>query len=631
MAEKEVTAKKMYRAIRQGSDRLRNFRAMRLMYLRQFCGSYYDRDHSTIGDEPINLLYNAISIIVPNLVNNFPKNVVLSKFLQYRGYADLLGMGLDYLDKEIDIKTTLRRWIVDALFTMGIVKTGMATSKDLITFDDNTHIDAGRPYAEIVDFDDYVLDPACRRLEEATFVGHRVRVPRQMLLDSGLYRNDMVERLPGADLDPYAKREVAMLSQHELTPVDINALQDYVDVFELWVPGANAIVTVPANQGTYDDYLRVDDYYGPDEGPYVYLAFAPPVPNNPMPLAPAGIWHDLHVAANKMAKKIMEQAERQKDVLVYKRSAADDAQEVVDAGDGEAIAVDDPQGLQAVSFGGQQKSNEAHLQQLSYWFSLMSGNSDQLGGLKTGADTATGQQILQQNGSVRVNDMIDLVYMGTTKINRNLAWYLHTDPLIALPMIKRVPVPAQVVMTAFGPVQAAPPTSIDQQVILSPDVRQGEFLDFQFQIEAKSMTRLNPADRIQKALLFASKVLPAAAGASQMCAQMGVPFSFSKFCIEMAKELDIEWMDEVFYDPEFQMQMQEMLARSPQMKTSKGIMQGAPVTPTRLGLSAPHEQIGAMQQNGQASGTMNVPTESENFNANAQATAAGAQSMNQRR
>jgi hypothetical protein len=541
-------------------------------------------------------------------VSNFPKNVVTARFLMYRGYAELLGMGLDYLDKKIDIKTALRRWIVDSIFTMGVMKTGISTSKDTIQFNDNVNVDNGQPYAEVVDFDDWILDPAAKHIEEAAFVGNRVRVPRKMLLDSGLYRNDLVERLPSADVDPYDKREAQTISQHEVTPVEINDLQDYVDVNEIWVPAAKAIVTVPSGQQVYDDYLRVDDYYGPDEGPYTYLALTPPVPNNPLPIAPVGIWHDLHVMANKMAKKIMEQADRQKTVLGYKRASMDDAQELIDAGDGEAIAMDDPQGVQSFSWGGQEKTNEAHLGQLAYWFSLMSGNTDQLGGQRVNAETATGQEILQKNGSIRIEDMRDIVYAGTTEINRKLAWYLHTDPLIALPLIKRVPIPAQTVMGPMGPV-LVPPRQIEQQVILTPDARQGDFLDFQFSIEAKSMSRLDPANRLQKMLLLASSVIPAAATAAQLCVQMGVPFSFPKFLLRMAKELDIEWMDEVFYDQDFQAMVQQLAARTPQIGPSKG-QPGGP---------APTGEV--LQNGGKVANTEEALSPDQQSNQNAQAGA----------
>ena len=37
-------------------------------------------------------------------------------------------------------------------------------------------MDNGQPYAETIDFDNFVIDPACKRLEEASFLGHKVRV-----------------------------------------------------------------------------------------------------------------------------------------------------------------------------------------------------------------------------------------------------------------------------------------------------------------------------------------------------------------------------------------------------------------------------------------------------------------------
>jgi hypothetical protein len=559
--------------------------------LREFAGQYYDKDSATIGNEPINMIFGAVATLVPNLVTNFPKTVVTSKFLMYRGYAELLGLGLDFLAKEMNLRDELRRWIVDSLFVLGIMKTGIATSDDLITFGDDLRIDAGRPYATVVDFDDYILDPAARRLEEASFVGHRVRVPRQMLLDSGLYKNDLVERLISADQDPYARREVDQMSMHDVTPTEISSFQDLVDVREVWVPAARAIVTLPASRNVFDDYLRVQDYDGPDEGPYTYLSLTPPLPNNPMPIAPVGIWYDLHVASNKMAKKIMEQAERQKDVLTYKPSAADDAQEIIDAGDGEAIGVADVQGVAVQHYGGQQNSNSEHLQQLSYWFNLASGNTDQLGGVKSNANTATQANILQSNAGVRIEDMRDIVYIGTKNVQRKLAWYLHTDPLISLPLIKRTPIPAQTVMSPMGPV-IIPPKMIQEQTILSPDTRQGDFLDFHFEIEEKSMSRLDPNQRLQKALLFAAKVLPSAAQAAMVCQQMQVPFSFPAFAVRMAKELDLEWMDEVFYDPNFQAQMLQQMNAGPKPDNQKP-------------MSAPGGGMAAIQQNGQAGNTMN--------------------------
>jgi hypothetical protein len=153
---------------------------------------------------------------------------------------------------------------------------------------------------------------------------------------------------------------------------------------------------------------------------------------------------------------------------------------------------------------------------------------------------------------------------------------------------------------------------IEQQAILNPDVRQGEFLDFHFEIEEKSMSRMDPAQRLQKALLFAGKVLPAAAQAAMVCQQMQVPFSFPKFVIRLAKEMDLEWMDEVFYDPNFQAQMLQMMNSAP--KPDNGKVAGA------------GGGMGAVLQNGQPGNVaMNGADSRMNFAAGPMDMAADAQ------
>ncbi len=335
MASTRLTVQRMTRAVEIGEKRLKNFRAARLLFLKAYAGQFYDREKSRVGDEPLNMIFNAISTIVPNLVTNFPKSVVTSKFTAYRDYAETMALALDHLGREIDLRTELRRWIVDAFFALGIMKTGIATSRDTVTFSGDEQIDPGTPYSTLVDFDDFILDPKVRRIEERNFVGHRVRVPRQMVLDSGLYKNDLIMKLPSAWQIPGQHRQVERIS-HQAIPSDrAMDLQDDIIMPELGVPAAQAVITLSAGPVTTDDYLRTEDYDGPAEGPFTYLALTPPMANNPMPIAPVGVWYDLHIAANRMMKKVMDQAERQKNILGYKPASADDAQSIINAGDGD--------------------------------------------------------------------------------------------------------------------------------------------------------------------------------------------------------------------------------------------------------------------------------------------------------
>lgn len=603
-----ISPQKFQEAVQVGFKRASNFRRARLLFLRNYVGQYFDRDRGEIGSEPLNLIFNAVRIIVPNMVMNLPKYGVRSDYLPYREYAELLGLGLDYNAKEINLRDTLRRWVVDAIFCMGVLKTGLCESGRAVQFDGTDTIDPGTIYTEIVDLDDFTFAPETKRFDRAAWIGDRIRVPRQQILDSGLYNNDLIMRLPSSRTEVEDGTE--KLSRRGVNHNEDIEMLDCIDLVEAWVRDADAIVTVPGSKSTFDDYLRVAEYYGPKEGPYTFLAFTPPVPNNPFPVAPVGIWNDLHILSNNMAKKIVEQADRQKDIVGYRPNAADDAQEVVDSRDGDAIKMDDPEGVKTFSFGGQQKSNEAHLQQLMLWFNMMSGNTEALGGLRENSATATQANILQANQSIGIEDMRDLVYVGGGEEARKRAWYLHTDPLIELPLIRRRQKPASFGMDQMTgqQVMIAPAEAVDEQIILTPEARQGDFLDFHFEIQPKSMSRLDPHLRLQRAMEFAIKIIPAAATAAQICMQMGVPFSFQKFVVRMAKEADIEWMDEVFLDPEFQMQMMQQVLMTPGLEGSKGKIQSNGQPAAMAAVPSPQQRNNQQAQQGAVPSQRDLPT-----------------------
>lgn len=570
----EIGPKKIQQAVEDGYSRMEKRRRARLLFLKQYVGHYYDAETGVIGTEPLNLIFNAIRVLESKIVYSLPTHKVETEYLAYRDYGDMLGKALHLQDRKLNIREVYRRGVVDAIFMLGILKTGLCDSGTAIHFEENDRIDPGTVYTETVDFDNFVIDPNCRNpdFSDAMFMGDRVVVDRQALLDSGLYDVEAVKRLPSANSDPDTKDRVDRMSASNIN-FDETEIEDRVEVWELWVPRAKAIVTVAAGKGiSTDEFLRVQDYYGPDEGPYTFLRLTPPVPNNPFPISSVGIWFDLHVMANRSMRKIMDQADRQKTLVGYRRSAADDAQEALEASDGEAVAMDDPEGVKTFQFGGQEASNEAHLGQLQHWFNMMAGDPEGQAGLGGNAGSATEANIMQGNAQTSLDDMRDAVYRWASDEARKRAWYMHTDPLMEVPLIQRVSVPAEYTPGPEGPVMARPPQQQEVQVMLTPEARRGDFLDFMFSITPESMSRVDSKQRLAKAMEFAVKILPSAAQAAQVSMQMGVAFSFPKFATRMAEEAGITWMDEVFQDPEFQMQQAMQMMRGPQLEPSKGVV-----------------------------------------------------------
>ena len=612
----DMSPKKVQEHAQKGYERMENFRAARLMFLRNYVGQYYDQSSGDVGSEALNMIFNAIRTLLPNIVMSYPQHNVEPRYLAQRDYAEMLSLALSQHDKEVRIKDVYRRVIVDAIFTLGILKTGIAESDSVYAFDDYDRIDTGEVFTEAVDFDNFVVDPNSKDhlFRDAAFLGDRICVPRQALLESGLYKNDLIEQLPKAGSVNTSHDYAYEMSRRSIESYNPADLQDEVEIIELWMPDANATVTIPgAEKVRFDDYLRVDDFYGPKEGPYTLLALTPPVPGNPLPVPAVGVWNDLHTLANRMAKKIINQAERQKDIVGYRRAAADDAQEALDAGDGEAIAMDDPDGIHVHSFGGQKNSNEQHLYQLQSWFNMMASNPSALGGTEMDAESATEARLLAQNANVGLEDMKDLVYDMSAKEAKKRAWYFHTDPFINVPLIRRQTVPAQYELTPQGPLMVEPARQEDVQIYLTPEARRGDFLDYNFEVEPESMGRKDPQARFQEALDFATKILPSVMSAATAAVQIGLPFSPKQFLLRMAKDRGIDWMDEVFYDPEFQEQMVAQMMQLPQVEGSQGTP-GQPQTPNvgagqgkRTQGQGPQTLMEQVLQNGQPGGVTNNP------------------------
>lgn len=589
-----VTPQKIQMAVRRGFQRMLRYRRARAMFIKEFVGSYYRNTRGLTGDEPINLIFHTIRTIVPNLVMKSPINELTTRYTPQKMYGELLGLAIDETEREIKLKKTLRAWIVNAIFAFGVVKTGVAASGEMLQFGDQ-NIDPGQIYTSIVDLDDFVFDPVCTDISKSAFLGSRIRVPRQVLLDTKGYNKDLVMKLPRARFNTH--RRVEDLTKQSISVMEMYTLQDFVDVVELWVPEANALVTIPdPNQITFDDYLRLTDYYGPVEGPYTLLSFTPPVPNNPFPVAPVSLWYDIHKIANRMFKKMMDQADRQKDVLLYSPAQSDEAVDVIESRDGDSVASQDPKGMVVASFGGQNHKNETMLSELQVWYNYISGNPDQMAGNiprgQRGKETATRSQILQSNANISIEDARDILYDGAAEISRKIGWYLHTDPLIKIPLTKRITGGKQV------------------QLWLTPEQRQGDFLKFAFKIRVRSMSRLDPAIRSRRIVEFGTNLMPAMMNTAMLAAQIGVGLNIKKSLTDLANELGIlEDIQDWFDDPEFEQKMMMMMKMGPQNAGKAG-----------------QASLEGVMQNGGFPMARNIMTPGQEQNQSAQVTAGDAQS-----
>ena len=552
--QENITARQFSIAVKQGFDRNRRFARARAMFIKEYVGKYYTQQYGLTGEEPINLIFNVIRAMVPNLVMRTGVNKVKTEIVEYRDYAYLLGLGLDKLDRKIDFKEVLRGTIVDAFFLMGILKSGIADSGKLLNFGD-VLVDAQQVYTDQVSFDDFVFDAVTKSIRNASFMGDRSRVPRQLLLDNDEFDHDLVMKLPRS-VSPDAKKKAESISRMNISDQEMYQLQDFVDVVECYVPEADALLTIPdPEQIIFNDYLAARDYYGPKEGPYTILSLTQPVPGNPYPVAPVGVFFDLHKMSNRMMVKLMNQADRQKDIGIYDPAGADEAEDIRTASDGDMIA-GAPDTVNVVSFGGQSQKSEVMLERLQVWANYMSGNPDQVAGLASDAESATQASILQANSTITIEDARGMVYNAAADTSKKKAWYMHTDPFIDVPLSRRKP------------------GGNYEQLTLTPEQRRGDFLDYTFKIKARSMSRLDPAVRTKRIIEFATNVMPSVVNSAMINSQLGIPTNVPEILTDIADELGIlEDVQDWFIDETFIQRMQLVQQLGPQ-PTGKAGMAG---------------------------------------------------------
>jgi hypothetical protein len=370
---------------------------------------------------------------------------------------------------------------------------------------------------------------SARHWDEIQFCGNQYRLPYELVMDSGFYNGPGRDRLtPSAqtNIDDLGDERAEAISQG-IGSSDIEEYRDHVNLWDIWLPMENLLVTLPADGD--GPPLRVVEWDGPERGPYQILRYED-VSGNIMPLPPVSLWMDMHELVNQIFCKIGRQAKRQKDILGVRTGGSADGNRVINAGDGEAVNMDDPNNAREYKFGGIDQRNLAFMLSMKDLFSYLAGNLDSLGGLSPMSGTVGQDQLLAQNASKRVSDMQDRVIDFTSKVVRDLAFYLWNDPLIELPLVRRIK-----------------GIDMDIPVTFTPEQREGQFLDYNIDIEPYSMQHESPGMKLQTLVQVYTQFI---APNLQLMQQQGIAVNYEALLRIISKYSNMTELDDVltFYD-----------------------------------------------------------------------------------
>jgi len=467
---------------------LEAYRLNRINFIENYVGSHFYK--SSRKKIPVNMMELAIGIYMRKMITKNPQVLVDTPYRKnpdLRPQALTLQIATNYLlNDKLDIVKDLRPCILDALFSVGICKMSLK-KHSAVDIEGNPH-DYGYPYVSHISLDDFIIDMNAKRLSEIAYVGNKSRVPLEYILDNpdffdGSAYNYFIKKPSQDESKDKTAHNIGISKGYS---DDDCSFKKYVDICELYLPYENLYIILPYGDGgiQFDKgYLRANYFDGPASNPlgmYYILGYGQ-VPDNIMPLSPASLWLDLHELSNILFRKLGRQAERQKTNLLVDQTAVEDGKRIIDAVDGEAIVTKNPDRCREVRYGGIDNSNFMFLTNLKDLYSYFAGNLDTLGGLSPQADTLGQDKLLAESASERVQAMRDMTLEFVNNICRDLAWYLWTDPIIELPLYKRIK-----------------GTDIEIPVSFTPEDREGDFFKYNFKINPYSMQDDTPATKMNK-------------------------------------------------------------------------------------------------------------------------------------
>lgn len=416
---------RLYDAVRGSRYALQRWRKERMEATRLYVGNHWS-DDGYAEQQPLNLIAQYVRIVGRGLVSKCPKFSMQVVNKEFKPTVAAMQSWTNRQLMKMGFQETMHRAVFDALFSIGIVKVGLAMPVDAEL--SNKRIIAGEAFADVVDLDDFVYDIHATRMRDAAFVGHRIRVPLEFVKDSTLYGKERKELSADGDelFNPDGDERIDSIGKGAVGK-GIMEFRDMVTLWEIYLPSTKRLVTLAGDGDSAGAVLRDVEWVGPPGGPYHFLGFDP-VPGNAMPKAPIQDLVDLHTAYNELYRKLIRQAKRQKQVWPFSSGDSDGLQAFKIAPDGEAFQCQNPADFKSIDTGGANQQNFGFATHLKDLFAWGAGGIDIMGGLRPMSRTASQDKMLNENSSRQLTDMQSIVEMYAEGVGRSLAWYWWNDP-----------------------------------------------------------------------------------------------------------------------------------------------------------------------------------------------------------
>ena len=527
---KETDRSRLFKAIEYSTRNLRPYREMRKKFVTDYVGSFYNSGSKSDNKEVImNLMYQTAETYTMSLAANRPRILVTSKFADLAGFAHNFQRTVNNLIEEIHLEETIRAAVLEAFFSMGVVKVYNGESGFVQLLGEDEWVDPGKPFAENISFDDYIYDIEATTKSKMRFELNKYKMNREKALNDSSFDQEVLENLQ------VYRREGGMHDHQPDSPLRDSffgeskpeALESELELMDVWLPMENLVVTFSNGQETKP--LRVVEWEGPEAGPFHTLTLAAEVPDQIMGVSPAMNLKPLNDIINGLLRKQKRQAQRQKDIPFYQDGAHEDAQRLQRAADGEWTRVSNPESVNVLKMGGVDQQNQAFSMAMQEQFDRMAGNLQMMAGLGPSSETATQDKLIHGAVSKREANMQYRVVDFTSEICKDLGWLLWNDEVTERENNFEL-------------------EGAQFQSAWTPEHREGDFLQYNFDVEPYSMMYKSPSERLNNITQYITQI---AMPMQENMMQSGGSIDFEELTNLYSELLDIPRLKQVirFDDP----------------------------------------------------------------------------------
>lgn len=478
-------------AIKRSREALDKYRRVRKLMVEHYCGSWYDTT-TPQGDGKIlvNLMNQTARIYTVALAANNPQVLVSTPSFSALPFARRFEVNVNKLISDMALDQTFRAIVLDAFFCLGC---GVVMMRDtntrfhgLLESEEDVWLDPGEPWLNRVSLDDLILDMPSKERTKMRFCGHRYRADYEKVMDEPGYDKKVKDKLQPTSRESSdgtgATREIG------IDDADDDDLKDMIWLQDVWIAEDNSIATLACDQDL--EPLIEREWTGSQAGPYKFLSLGD-VPDRIIPAAPAVNLFGMHLQQNRLHVRMEADSDAHRVVNVYAPSGADDAEKVRTAERNSWVRSNDPKNISQIEVGGIDQRDMALATFIQDEYDRLAGNLQAMGGLGPQAATLGQEELVHGQLSKNVADMRMAVVNFAADCILDLGRLMWEDQNLEIQ--SSIPVGNSGIHVSSG---------------WSPDLRVGNFEDYEFKVEPYSMVFKTPEQKLQEMYQFIQEVAP---------------------------------------------------------------------------------------------------------------------------